>query len=386
MSNTATPHVQPNPMASSPNKMKLGVFAINAHGGCAITTAPEVHQADNWRTNLETVQIADAAGFEAAIPIGRWRGFGGDSNFGGTSLETYTWAAAVAASTKQIATITTSHLPTVHPLFAAKQAATIDHISGGRFGLNMICGWFGPEMRMFGGSMMEHDERYALADDWLAVAQEAWTKKGYFDHKSKYFNLVQAFSEPKPLNRPFLINAGGSPRGMRFCAEHCDAAFIILGSHDLAGVSKQVRAYKDLAKNEFGRDLKVWCYSYVSVAQTLAKAQQYVDRYVLEYGDDEACENIVKELGIQTGIFTPEQAEQFRYHFKAGWAGFPLVGTPQMMVDHLGMLSEAGVDGVCLSWLDYNSGIKQWNAEVMPLLEKAGLRQAYAPAAMKLAA
>lgn len=50
-----------------------------------------------------------------------------------------------------------------------------------------------------------------------------------------------------------------------------------------------------------------------------------------------------------------------------------------MMVDPLGMLTEAGVDGVCLIWLDYNSGINQWNAEVMPLLEKAGLRQPYTP-------
>ena len=45
-----------------------------------------------------------------------------------------------------------------------------------------------------------------------------------------------------------------------------------------------------------------------------------------------------------------------------------------MMVEHLGMLSEAGLDGICLSWLDYHSGIQQWNAEVMPLLEKSGLR------------
>ena len=364
-----------NPMHASTNRMKLGVFAINAHGGCAITTAPEVHRADAWKKNLETMQIADRAGFEAAIPIGRWRGFGGDSNFGGTSYETYTWAAALAASTEQIACITTSHVPTVHPLFAAKQATTIDHVSGGRFGLNIICGWFGPEMRMFGGTMMEHDERYEYADEWLAIAQKAWTHEGYFDHQTQHFNLVQAFADPKPLNKPFLINAGGSPRGMRYCAQHCDAAFVILGSHDLAGVRKQVQKYKTLAREEFGRDLKVWCYSYVSVAETAAEAKRHVDRYAIEHGDDVACENIVKELGLQTGIFTPDQAEQFRYHFKAGWAGFPLVGTPAMMVEHLELLAEAGMDGVCLSWLDYNAGIRQWNAEVMPLLERAGLRQ-----------
>jgi alkanesulfonate monooxygenase SsuD/methylene tetrahydromethanopterin reductase-like flavin-dependent oxidoreductase (luciferase family) len=95
----------------------------------------------------------------------------------------------------------------------------------------------------------------------------------------------------------------------------------------------------------------------VSVADAVEKAKKHVDRFAIEYGDAQACEN----------------------HFQEGWAGFPLVGTPQMMVDHLGMLTEAGVDGVCLSWLDYNSGIKQWNAEVMPLLEKAGLRQPYTP-------
>lgn len=68
-----------------------------------------------------------------------------------------------------------------------------------------------------------------------------------------------------------------------------------------------------------------------------------------------------------------------RHHFKAG---SPLVGTPQTMVDPLGMLSEAGLDGICLSWLDCASGIRQWNAEVVPLLEKAGLRVPHKPAVM----
>jgi FMNH2-dependent dimethyl sulfone monooxygenase len=173
--------------------------------------------------------------------------------------------------------------------------------------------------------------------------------------------------------RPVLIHAGGSPRGMRFCAQHCDAAFLILGSHDLDGVRKQIQGYRDLAR-EFNRSLQAWCYSYVSVAKIYEEAKKYVDRYAIEYGDDVTCENIIKELGIETGIFTPEQADAFRYHFKASWAGYPLVGTPEMIVDKLSLLSKAGMDGVCLSWLDYNSGIQQWNAEVMPLLEQAGLR------------
>ncbi|MEN9378482.1 MAG: hypothetical protein RJB15_160 [Pseudomonadota bacterium] len=364
-----------NPLNDSKNKMQLGIFAINAHGGCAITTAPEVHKADEWSKNLETIRIADDSGFEVVIPIGRWRGFGGKSNFGGTSYETYTWAAAVAASTKRIATIATSHVQTVHPLFAAKQATTIDHVGNGRFGLNMICGWFGPEMRMFGGNMMEHDERYALADEWIDIVKKIWTNNDKFDYKGKYYNLIDVFSSPKPINKPYLINAGGSPRGMRFCAQHCDAAYIVLPSYTPEAIAKQVAAYKNLAKNEFGRDLKVWTCCYVSVAETAEKAKQYVDRYAIEYGDNEASDNIIKEVGIQTGILTSEQAEQIRYHVKAGFASFPLVGTGKIIAEQVEMLSNAGIDGICLNWLDYRKGIEDWNSEVMPYLTKSGLRE-----------
>ena len=65
-------------------------------------------------------------------------------------MEVYTWATALATQTENIVLFATSHVPTVHPILAAKQGATIDHISGGRWGRNTVCGWFTPEMEMFG--------------------------------------------------------------------------------------------------------------------------------------------------------------------------------------------------------------------------------------------
>ncbi|WP_349369069.1 LLM class flavin-dependent oxidoreductase [Salinarimonas sp.] len=374
---TPTPRIT-NPMISSPNKMKLGVFGLNTDCGCAITTAPERLMADDWAGNLEIAKIADRAGFEALIPIGRWRGFGGDANFNGVCYETYTWAAGVAAVTDQIAVVTTSHVPTVHPLVAAKQAATVDHISGGRFGLNIICGWFGPEMRMFRGQMMEHDERYDYADEWLEIVQKAWNQHGYWDYDGKFFKVQQGFSEPKPLNRPVLVNAGGSPRGMRYCAEHCDVAFLIVNQSDEATSRKQVRSYNELAQREFNRTLQTWCYSYVVQRDTRKEAEDYLDYYVNQMGDDEGADNIAKELGIQTGIFTPEQAEAFKFHFKAGWAGIPLVGTVGDIIDQFRKYSDWGLDGICLSWLDYHTGIKDFVEGVMPEMEAAGLRVPFA--------
>jgi alkanesulfonate monooxygenase SsuD/methylene tetrahydromethanopterin reductase-like flavin-dependent oxidoreductase (luciferase family) len=366
-------------MLGSRNKMKLGVFALNTDSGCAITLAPERLQADDWAGNLEIAKTADRAGFEALIPVGRWRGFGGPSNHAGICYETYTWAAGLAAATDHIAVVTTSHVPTVHPLFAAKQAATIDHISGGRFGLNIICGWFGPEMRMFGGTMMEHDTRYDYADQWLEIVQKLWTQPGYFDYKTQHFNIEQAFSEPKPLNRPVLINAGGSPRGKRYCAQHCDVAFVILNQTSDETMRSQIQSYRDLARKEFGKDIKVWCYAYVMQRDTLKEAQECLDYYVNQQGDDQACDNIIKELGIQTGIFSSEEAETFRFHFKAGFAGVPLVGTAEMIAGQFQKYSDLGLDGICLTWLDYHTGIADFVSGVLPLLEQSGLREPFHP-------
>ncbi|KAA8716029.1 LLM class flavin-dependent oxidoreductase [Pseudomonas cannabina] len=368
--------IKPNPMRSSRNRLQLGVFSSNTEGGCTVTNAPERLRGDDWAGNLEIARIADDAGFEAFIPVGRWKGFGGTNNTGGISFETYTWTAGIAALTHRIAVFSTSHLPTVHPLFAAKQAATIDHISGGRFGLNILCGWYGAEMRMFSGQMMEHDQRYDYAEEWLQIAKNAWQQHTPFDFRGEYFNVCDAVSQPKPLNPPYLINAGGSPRGKRFCAEHCDAAFLIIKHLDgEAAVRQQIASYKDLARQEFDRDLKIWCYGYVVQKDTQEEADAYLDYYANELGDEEGCSIITRELGIQTGIFTPEDAVRFRFHFKAGFAGVPLVGTPERIVELFEKYAAWGIDGIALTWLDYHQGIKDFVAQTLPLMERAGLRE-----------
>ena len=69
------------------------------------------------------------------------KGFGGTTQAREWSFETFTFAAALAAVTQRIALFMTVHVPLVHPLYAAKALATVDHISHGRAGLNIVCGW-----------------------------------------------------------------------------------------------------------------------------------------------------------------------------------------------------------------------------------------------------
>ena len=69
-------------------------------------------------------------------------------------------------------------MPTIHPIVAAKQCTTIDHLTGGRFALNVVCGWYSQELRMFGLPPMDHDTRYAYADEWVEVVRKLWTAEG----------------------------------------------------------------------------------------------------------------------------------------------------------------------------------------------------------------
>src|SRR5271167_1308530 len=132
----------------SRRKLKLGTFSTNNSGGCAVTTISGTLKAD-WPSSLELARLGDSMDFEALVPVGRWKGFGGPTNFNGDSLEVYTWAAAVAASTLKSGVFATSHISTVHPILAAKQGATIDLISNGRFALNVVTGHNKAEMEMF---------------------------------------------------------------------------------------------------------------------------------------------------------------------------------------------------------------------------------------------
>jgi FMNH2-dependent dimethyl sulfone monooxygenase len=358
------------------NRFKLGLFGLNVDSACAITTIDGVFR-PTWANVKTLTGLADAAGFEALVPVARWRGFGGKTNFNGACFETFTWAAGVGGATERAAVFATSHVPTIHPIVAAKQATTIDHISGGRFALNIVCGWFEPELEMFGAAIMEHDERYAYATEWLDVLKRLWTAEEEFDYDGRYFHIRRGFHQPKPIQRPFppIMNAGGSGVGRHFATRHCDMIFIHIKGQDMAAAKKDIDEVRMLARKEYGRDIQVWANCYCVIGDTDDDALKFRDWYVREKGDWEAVANLVRSLGLQSGVLPKEQLEAAKYHFIAGWGGYPLVGSPIRVADEIGKLAQAGLDGALISWPRYEEGLKRFIAEVMPLTEQAGLRR-----------
>lgn len=364
---------KPNPLFND-NKMKIGIIGMNCSHGSTITTAENAWEM-NWPDTRQVTVMADQAGFEVLLPVARWKGYGGPTNFNNRTFETFTWASAVAAATDYSCIFSTAHVPLVHPVTAAKQCATIDHISGGRFAFNIVCGWFRNEFEMFAADWRQHDVRYEYAAEWLEFVQRIWREDKAFDFDGVYFTAKQVWSEPKPLQTPSLpiMNAGGSPAGQKFAATHADMNFVILKEREMAAGKAQINSLKTMARNA-GRNIQSWIHVYVVCRDTEKEAQDYLDYYVREKGDYEAVNNLLEIFEMNSETLPAEVLEQFRFHFIAGHGGYPLVGTPEQIVDEMNKLIQIGVDGVLISWVDYKTEAKQWIDEVLPLMEQAGQR------------
>src|SRR6266403_3680358 len=105
------------------NKLKLGFFSPNCSGGMSVTKVPE-RWVNSWDNNIRLAQLADEAGIEFMLPIARWIGYGGETDFHGSVLETLIWATGLLANTKHINVFATVHTAFIHPVVSAKQLAT----------------------------------------------------------------------------------------------------------------------------------------------------------------------------------------------------------------------------------------------------------------------
>ena len=354
------------------NPFKIGIFAANCSSGLAATTIPE-RWAASWEGNLAIAKLADAAGIEFMLPLARWRGYPGPSNFQGHSFESLTWAGALLASTRDITVFATVHVPLVHPIFAAKQMATIDHVGAGRFGLNIVCGWNSDEFAMFGVDQREHDDRYVYGEEWWDIVRRIWSSEAPFDVRTENFTLDGVIGRPGPYGgtRPIVMNAAGSPAGRGFAVRNCDLLFTIMaeierGRRDVASI----RA----AAQEAGRPVQIFTTAYVVCRPTKAEAEDFVRYYVDQNADWAATDHWYAMQAANTQSRPPELRDLFRYRFAAGHGCFPLIGSPDDVANAMAEMAAAGFAGTTIAFVDYAKEFPYFAAEVLPRLERLGLR------------
>lgn len=354
------------------NHFKLGTFSANCSSGMAVTKVPE-RWINSWENNARLVRQCDQAGLDFMLPIARWIGYGGETNFHYNVLETMAWAAGLLAITDRISVIATMHTAFNHPVVVAKQVATIDQIGAGRAGLNIVAGWNQPEYDAMGIQLADdHETRYGYAQEWFDIVRKLWTESGAFDWNGKYFQLKGVHSDPKPVsNLPPIVNAAGSPQGREFAVRN--ANFLFTPAIDLARSRDELAELKEQADTA-GRDFNVLTFSYVVCRPTEKEAQDYHKHYADTNADWVAVDNLVRLQFAHAQSFPHDLLNLIRDRMAAGHGGFPLVGTPEQVADGITELYETGFGGTTLAFVNYADEFPYFAEHVLPILEKRGIR------------
>ena len=357
------------------NKIKLGFFGSNCSSGRAVTLVPE-RWTGSWDDNLKLARLADEAGIEFMLPIGRWKGYGGDTDYQGTTLETLTWASGLLGSTKNLIVFGTVHAPLFHPVIAAKEFVTADQIGQGRFGLNIVVGWNEDEFEMFGVKQRDHEQRYEYAQEWINAVKQAWGPEEDFDFDGQFIKLKNVRAKPKPYggSRPLIMNAGASTTGRAFAVRNCDAFFTQVSRTSIAETAQRVKEAKDAA-TAHGREMDVYGVAVLTLRRTQKEADEYYHHCTIDNADWSAVDSILGKKNISAATVGEEEFTRQRHFYAHGLGGLLMVGDPDRVANEIAALSQAGLQGLGVSMVNYLDELPLFRDEVLPRLERLGVRE-----------
>jgi len=324
--------------------------------------------------NAEVVRKADALGFELAFSRTQWLPKGGYD--GEASLDAFVALGAMAAITKNILLISTIHVlyGPIHPLHLAKYGATLDHISKGRWGINIVTGHRAVEHEMFGWDRIEHDTRYELASELFDVVQRLWTDTENFSFEGKSpWKVHNGYITPKPLfGRPVLVNATGSEAGIAFAAKYSDIVFITSpGGAHIDSALETLPAHIANIKAQAARVDRT-----VRTVINPVIVSRDTEREAKDYAEAIARHAIKGAFGGFDSDAHAWRGRQDASHKQGlGLGGnIEIVGTPDQVVEQLAALKAAGIDGVQLGFYDFLPDLEYFGEHILPRLKQAGLR------------
>ncbi|HEY7295037.1 MAG TPA: LLM class flavin-dependent oxidoreductase, partial [Dehalococcoidia bacterium] len=314
----------------------------------------------SWELNKTVTQRAEQYGFDFVLSMIKYRGWGGTTEFWDHALESFTLMAGLAGVTERIRLHASVATLTVHPAIAARMAVTIDQISGGRFGLNIVSGWNKREYSQMGlwrGDAF-YDERYDYSTEYVQILKELWAN-GRSSYHGRFFTLEDCLCQPRPTHEIPIVCAGQSLRGMRFTAELGDHNFVVGEIADLAAINGRVA---ELGRG-CGRRVGTYALFTVVAASSDAEAQAIAARYRAG-GDVEALRGF-----IGAAADDPSDGMAARLQEQA-FMGIPVViGSYASVAAYFDRVAvETGVDGVLLTFPDFVDGVTAFGEQVMPRL------------------
>jgi len=341
---------------------------------------------------------------------------------------------AMAAVTQHLGFGITVNLSWEQPYLLARRFSTLDHLSRGRVGWNIVTGYLDSAARAMGlAEQPEHDSRYDRADEFLDLSYRLW--EGSWDDEAlprdraaRVYSRPEAvrsvqhagphyrvdgvhLAEPSPQRTPVLYQAGSSDRGVRFAARHAECVFI--SGHSREGARKAVNALRDEAERAGRRrdDIKVFMGATVVTEENDAAAQALLQEYLhyaspeaglahfaagtgidfSRYGMDEpiappgagnAQQSAVASIGAGP---KPKTRRQMLEEMALGGRYALIVGGPQTVAEQLiGWAADTGIDGFNLARTVTPECTESFVRWVVPALQERGAcKTAYAPGTLR---
>ena len=343
--------------------LDLGIFLPNAKGGAVMSAESPPQYFPTWDLNKKNAILAEQAGFRFLLSMVKWRGFGGVTNHWDYSLEFFTLMAACAVVTSKIELYASVAIPTIHPGVIAKMASTIDDISKGRFGVNIVSGWNKLEYSQMG--LWRGDEyfkkRYEYATEYLDLLRKLWTQERV-TFNSEFFNFEDCKSYPKPSRQIPIICAGQSDRGIAFTGQHADFGF--LGGQDdslddLGRLNQKLQA----AAAKHNRKVGAYVLLTVIAEETDDEAFRKRDHFI-QTSDKAAMQEWARVAGMDFSRATYKDLAVQTF------MAIPYVaGSYQTVANYLDGLAENGLAGVCFIFPDYERDLQRLVDNVLPRMK-----------------
>jgi FMN-dependent oxidoreductase (nitrilotriacetate monooxygenase family) len=332
---------------------------------------------------------------------------------------------AMAYATEHLGFAFTSSVLQSHPFPFARQISTLDHLTKGRIGWNVVTSYLESGARNLGQpGLPPHDERYEIAEEYVDVCYKLWEasweddaaikdrQRGVYadpakvhevKHEGRYFSVHGChLAEPSPQRTPVLYQAGGSPRGRQFAARHAECVFVTGPTPQIVGqLIKETRA----EAQRYGRnpdDLLFFMYLKVITGDTETAAHRKYAGFLEQVNYDGALALLSGWSGIDFSQLEPDQPLEYvetnavRTLLQAfaradpqrrwttrdlakfvgiGGGGPVLVGAPEQLVEMLMEWVNVGVDGFNLAYAITPGTFVDFIDGVVPVLQRRGLMQ-----------
>ncbi len=281
------------------------------------------------------------------------------------SLEAWSTAAALAAVTEKIEIMTAVRPGFHNPAVTAKMASNIDHISNGRFTLNVVSAWWEEEARQYGGIFTEHDERYDRTEEFVKVMKGLWEEET-FNFDGSYYSIKNAHLSPKPVQRPnpILYAGGESPRGKEAIVNHCDAYVMHGGTvEEVKSKIDDMRARRQESGNEPFKSFGMAAYIVCRDTEEEAKEELARITNVKESSGYAGYKDFVGKSQLE------QQVKLYDYSVSNRGLRPNLIGTPEQIAEQILAYEEAGVDLLLLQFSPQLEEMQRFSEKVMPLVE-----------------